>query len=235
VSLLSIVQSVSLRVLSQKPTVAAASADPKILQIVELVNNDGQELNARHTWQVNRVESSFLTLAAEPQGSITTLAGPDFQVFVNESMWNRSTRRPIFGPRTPAEWQQLKAQFTIGPWTQYTIRGNQLLFTPIPPAGQSVFFEWCSSNWCTSALGVGQTAMALDTDVSDFGDRLHILGALWRFKKENHLEYEEDFNAYEAAVNDAIIRDGSRGRLSLRGSMTDQYPGVIVPAGSWQV
>lgn len=234
-SLLSIVQSVSLRVLSQKPTVAAASTDPKILQIVELINNDGQELNARHTWQINRNASTFLTVATQSQGVITTLAGPDFSYFVNECMWNQSQRRPVFGPKTPAEWALLIAQFVQGPWIQFTVRGNQVLFTPLPPVGQTIYFEWMSKNWCTNAGGTGQTAMLLDTDVSKLDERLHVLGGIWRFKAQNHLDYEEDFNTYEAAVNDAITRDGGKGTLNLGGGATDFYPGVLVPAGSWGV
>lgn len=233
-SLLSIVQSVSLRVLSQKPTVAAGSSDPKILQLVELLNNEGQELNARYPWQVNRNEATFTTVATESQGSILTIAGADFSHFANETMWNRSQRRPVFGPKSPAEWQNLKARFTTGPWIQYTLRGNQILFLPIPAAGQSVFFEWSSKYWCTDLTGViGQTDMLVDTDIPKLSDRLLKLGLEWRFKKENHLEYEEDFNAYEAAVNDAITRDGGKPTLNLQGAMRDFYPGVLVPAGNW--
>src|SRR5215831_1786194 len=135
-SLLTIVQAVSLRVLSQKPTVAAASIDPKIQQIIELVNNDGQELGARYSWQVLRNEAAFTTVGVESQGDIRSITGADFNFIVNESMWNRSQRRPIPGPLSPAEWQLLKAQFSAGPWLQYTTRGNQLLFFPVPSAGQ---------------------------------------------------------------------------------------------------
>lgn len=184
---------------------------------------------------MNRVEGTFLTVATQSQGSIITIAGPDFSYPVNETMWNRSQRRPVPGPLSPQEWQLLQAQFSSGPWLQYTIRGNQLLFFPVPTAGQSVFFEWISKFWCTSATGTGQTAMVLDTDVSDFDERLHVLGGLWRFKKENHLEYEEDFNAYEDAVNSAITRDGGRKRINMGNTSTEFLPAIVVPAGNWGV
>lgn len=327
-SLLSIAQSVSLRVLGSKPTVAASSADPKVLQIVELINEDGQELGARHSWQVLTNEANFATVGLaggitafgaltggsgyasgfsntyvfvpltgghgtgaqatitvtngivtsvtistdnpgsgyqagdvisaaaanlggtgsgfsiivsgvgivgqQDQGNITTIAGPDFSFFVNETMWNRSQRRPVFGPKSPAEWQQLKAQFMQGPWIQYRLRGNRLLFLPAPSPGFAIYFEWITKFWCTDTTGAtGQSSLVQDTDISKLDERLHVLGGIWRWKKANKLDYEEDFQNYEKAVQDAIGRDGSKGRLNLTGAQTDIYPGVVVPAGSW--
>lgn len=328
-SLLSIVQSAALRVLASKPPVAAASADPKVLQLVECVNEDGQELSSRHSWQALRKEAQFATLGyaggistfkslvagagyasglsntyilvpltggsgtgaqatiaitngtvtsctisldaqgqgyavndvlsasnvnlggtgagfsvtvasiamvgAQSQGDIRTLTGQDFNFIVNETMWNRSQRRPVFGPKSPAEWQQLKAQFMQGPWIQYALRGNQLLFLPVPSPGFAIYFEWISKYWAQSALGAGQTSMLTDTDTALVDERLLTLGALWRFKQLNKLEYAEDVDNYEKAVADSISRDGSKGRLNLAGAQTDIFPGVVVPSGSWPI
>lgn len=328
-SLLSIVQSAYLRTLAIKPTVAAASADPKVLQCVETVNEAGQELASRFSWQSLRKEAvlvtvgtaggilSFNTLVGgsgyaagtsntfnlvpltggsgtgaqgviavtngvvssitiaqdysgsgyvvgdilsataanlggtgsgfsirvasvgfvgqQAQGNIFTITGPDFNFIINETMWNRTQRRPVFGPKSPAEWQQLKAQFMQGPWIQYMLRGNQLLMLPAPSPGFAIYFEWISKYWCQSAALAGQTAMLADTDTGILDERLLTLGALWRFKQKNKLEYGEDEDIYEAAVDDAMTRDGSKGRLNLAGAQTDIYPGVVVPAGAWPI
>lgn len=235
-SLLSIVKSASLRILASNPTVAASSADPKVLQLVECVNEEGQELSSRHSWQALRHEATFNTVAAESQGDIRVICGQDFNFIVNETMWNRSQRRPVFGPKSPAEWQQLKAQFMQGPWIQYMLRGNQLLFLPVPSAGFAIYFEWISKYWCTASdLVTGQTSMLVDTDVGTLDERLLTLGAIWRFKQKNNLDYGEDQDTYEKAVQDAIGRDGSKGRLNLAGAQSDIYPGVVVPAGSWPI
>lgn len=233
-SLLSIVQSVAVRIGLTKPSVGVSSADPKVLQLIELINEDGQELAARPAWQILTNEATFNTLAAEDQGLITTLAGADFAFIYNETMWNRTQRRPVFGPKAPAEWQQLKAQFMQGPWIQYRLRGNHVLFLPAPAVGQAIYFEWITKNWCTDVTGAtGKTAMTVDTDVSKLDERLHILGGVWRFKAKNHLDYGEDFNIYENAVQDGIGRDGSKARLNLAGAQTDIFPAVVVPAGNW--
>lgn len=232
-SLLTIAQSLCLRVLSSKPPVAASSTDPKVLQAVEYCNEAGQELASRHTWQALRNEATFNTTAVELQGTIQALARVDFNFFVNESMWNRSQRRPLFGPKSPSEWQTLKAQFSSGPWQSYCLRGNQLLFFPVPAAGQAVYFEWISKYWATNTLGALQPSFLLDTDVALLDERLITLDGLWRFKRANQLSYDEDFDKAQVAIEDAITRDGSKPRLNLTGAPNELAPVVLVPVGNW--
>ena len=170
------------------------------------------------------------------QGVMTTLAGPDFGWVLNDTMWDRSTRRPVFGPKAPAEWQQLQAQFLTGPWWQYRIRGGQLLFIPAPAIGDQIFFEWISNYWAAKAITptVGySTTYQADTDVSLLDERLITLDTLWRYKRAKKLEYSEDYDIAEAAITDAMTRNASQPRLNLAGAAGDILPGVFVPAGSW--
>lgn len=233
-SLLTITQSLTTKVVSSKPTVAAASADPKVLQAIEYINEAGQELGARYSWQALTTESSFVTTAAEVQGTIQTLAGPGFSFIINESMWNRTQRRPLFGPKSASEWQNLKARFSSGPWVSYRVRGNQLLFFPVPAAGQSVFFEWCTKYWATDATGVTQkSSFTVDTDVALLDERVITLDALWRFKRANKFSYDEDYQKAQDAINDLMSRDGSKPRLNLQGPPAEFGPGIFVSAGNW--
>ena len=177
-------------------------------------------------------------VGVQAQGAITSLAGPDFNFVVNDTMWDRTTRRPIFGPKPPQEWQQLMAQLMQGPYMQYRIRGNQLLFLPNPPtAGDSIYFEWVSKYWCTANNGtVGtQTSFQLDTDIGILDERLLTLGVIWRFKEAKGLSYQTEKGKYEAAVADATTRNASKPRLNLAGASADVYPGVLVPSGSWPI
>ncbi len=235
-TLLSISQSISLRVLHQTITSAAQSADPLVLQLVEAINEEGQELSSKYTWQSLTKEATFNTLAAESQGTITTIAGTDFAFIINETIWNRSQRRPVFGPRSEAEWQQLKAQQMQGPWNQWRLRGNQILFIPAPAAGQSIYFEWMTKNWCTDTTGVtGKTAMTVDTDIGVLDERLLTLGGLWRWKQMNKLDYAEDRTKYDEAIDNAMNRDGANPILNMAGTYPDIFPSVLVPSGSWPV
>lgn len=170
----------------------------------------------------------------QAQGNILTLTGPDFNFIVNETMWDRTTRRPVFGPKSAAEWQQLSAQQMQGPWWQFTLRGNQLLFIPAPTPGDTIYFEWITRYWATDTTGVtGKTIMNVDSDVSKLNEQWHIMGAIWRYKQQNGLPYTEDKDKYELAIADACTRDGVRSRINMLGAQADLYPGIVVPAGNW--
>jgi hypothetical protein len=238
-SLLSIVQNAALRFGLPSPNAAASSTDANIQQLVAFVNEEGQELAARNPWQAMRYQAAFTTLAAEDQGNIETIctatnAQAPFQSIVNETIWNRTQRRPIFGPKSPAEWQQLKAQFVQGPWYQYIIRNKHILFTPVATAGQSCFFEYITSAWATDSGGTtGKSAMTSDTDVSVLEERLIMLGAVWRFQCAKGIDFTAAYEKYDDAVLDAMAKDGGRAKLNLKGYNTDVYPGTLVPAGNW--
>lgn len=328
-SLLSLVQDVSVRVGLAKPTVAGANTDTNVQQIIAFANEAGQELAARYPWQALTKEAAYSTpglqgglalltglvggagyagglsniynfvpltggsgsgaaatvtvtngvvtgvtlqsvtvgsgyvvgnvLSAantnlggtgsgfsitvqttvlapqENQGAIATITGPDFVNVYNETMWDRTTRRPVYGPKMAAEWQQLKAQLMQGPWWQYRIRGGNLLFIPPPAVGDQIYFEWLSSYWVavTGSTVGSQNGYLLDTDVSLLSERALTVDTIWRFKHAKGLQYDEDFDKAEAAIADLMSRDGSKPRLNLAGAQNDIYPGVLVPSGNW--
>lgn len=129
------------------PTSFASSPDPQIMQLIALANEEGQELAARYPWQSLTVEKTFSSVAAEIQGTVAALAGTDFKYIFNSIMWDRTLLRPVLGPLLPAQWQELKARNITGPWSQYRIRGGNILFIPIPTAGDTIAFEYVSKNW----------------------------------------------------------------------------------------
>lgn len=234
--LLSVVKDVALRVGVTVPTVAIGSSDANILQIIGFVNEAGQELAARYSWQEITKEATFTTVATEVQGTLATVCGADFSFVLNETMWDRTQRRPVFGPKVPAEWQQLKAQFVNGPWSQYRIRNNQILFIPVPPAGDAIFFEWVSKYWVATASAptiASQTGYSQDTDSSFLDERLITLDAIWRYKQTKRLAYDEDFDKAETAIKDAMSRNAAKPTLNLAGSQSDFRPGIWVQSGNF--
>lgn len=216
------------------PSSVIGTADANLQQLLALANQEGDELGARHPWQNLTREATFVTVAAESQGNIFTIAGSDYRYIVNETIWNRTLRRPLYGPMNGPQWQALKAMVAANPWNQYRIRGNFIIFTPNPPAGQTCAFEWITKNFCTDLTGVTQrSAWAADSDLGMLDEGVMAAGIIWRWKSAKGLEYAEDFNTYERRVADAMARDGGKPILDLGGTPTDFFPGVFVPAGSW--
>lgn len=233
---LSIVQSVCKRLGLQSPSVAIGNNDPQIANILEICNEEGQELSARSdAWTELQQQATYTTVAAEDQGAIETIA-PGLKFIINDTIWNRSLRRPVFGPTTPQVWQQQEAFAINGPWSWFRIQGGHLKMFPVPVAGQSCYFEFITSQWLTDTTGAtGYDAWQADTDIPRLDYQLLILGTIWRWKKLKGLEYAEDFNTYERRVMDALGRSGGRNRLNLDGARYDLYPVVMVPSGSWNL
>ncbi|MGZ2834050.1 hypothetical protein, partial [Pseudomonas aeruginosa] len=82
-------------------------------------------------------------------------------------------------------WQGVKALNSAGGfWSRYRIRANQLLFYPVPAAGQQVYFEFQSESTVLSSDGaVYKTSFTADDDVALLNPRLIKLGIKWRWKQ----------------------------------------------------
>lgn len=233
---LSVVQAACSEIGITKPTAVVTNTDPQIIQLLALSNREGRTLIKRGRWQNVAQEATFNTVATESQGAITTLAGADFNYILNDTIWNRDLKRPVFGPLAASQWQQLKAQSQQGPFNQFRIRANLLRFLPTPTAGQACAFEWVSKNWCqNTGATVSYSAWNADTDVGLLDEDLLTLGLIWRWKMAKGFDYAEDFAEYERQITDALGRDAGKPKLNLGGENFDIWPAIVVPSGSWSV
>lgn len=232
---LSIVQAVCGRLGQTVPTSAVGNTDQLIQNILAICNEEGQELAARHQWTALQTEATFTTVATEIQGAIETIA-PGLGYIINDTIWNRDLRRPIFGPKTPQGWQQNKAFAINGPWSNFRIQAGNLRMYPVPTAGEDCYFEYTTRYWLTDSTGAtGREEWAADDDIPRLEWILIVLGTIWRWKKLKGFDYAEDFNTYERRVIDSIGKDGSKDWLSLSNTKYDIFPGIVVPSGSWNV
>lgn len=231
---LSIIQTACSRLSLTVPT-TVATQDQTTLQMLALLNEEGSELSARNQWQALTKEATFTTVATELQGTLNVIC-PNLGYIINDTIWNRTIRRPVFGPLGAQYWQQQKAMFSAGPWNQYRVKGNTLNFFPAPAAGQQCYFEYVSRAFATDSTGAtDKTAYTLDTDLSLHSDDIMILGLIWRFKAAKGFDFTVDFAKYEARVIDAIGKDASKPILSMGEARYDIMPVVMIPSGSWGV
>lgn len=233
-SCLTLVQSVCLRIGLDAPIQAIGSTDRQVLQIVELTNESGQELARRYPWQSLLAVGSFTTVATETQGDIETIA-PGLDYIINDTIWNRTLRRPVYGPKTPQNWEQQKAFAINGPWSGYRLIGGVLAMYPVPTAGQDCYFEYISKNWISTSTSQTSATWTNDADTPLLDNNLLVLDTIWRWKAAKGLDYAEDFTKAERLYLDLSNRDGGKDWLNLSNTKYDIFPGVIVPAGSWNL
>lgn len=218
------------------PSTAYANTSTSVQQIVELANQEGRALARRGDWQALTFEATFLTAATESQGALSTIIGATqtLRKIVNETIWNRDTQQPIYGPLSRKQWQSQKALSLSGPFPQYRIRENTLRMYPVPTANQNCYFEYVSSCWIqATGGGAFRVNAGADTDVILLNEDCFMAGLEWRWLRKKGLSYSEEFASYEALVKYELGNDGTKRTLLMDGGDNRVRPGIVVPIGSF--
>jgi hypothetical protein len=232
-TVLQIVQSACKRIGIIVPNAAVSAVDQQTIQLVGLCEEEGQEQAARYAWTALQTEATFLTTATETQTLLET-AAPGCKYIVNDTIWNRDLRRPVYGPKSQQDWQQAKAININGPFNSFRVIQGNILFNPIPVAGQNCYFEYVTRYWISTSVGAGAQFWTNDADLSLLDDACMITGLIWRWKQAKGQAYAEDYAKYERLITDAMARDGSKPKLNLGGqSQYEIQPVVAVPTGSF--
>lgn len=238
---LEIIKRVAGRIGLGKPNTASGSTDIQVVQLLDLLNEEGQELSARFDWQALIAEKTFTALAAEDQGLLvggTILSAANgYDHIINGSIFNRTTRVEMPGTLTAPTWQAYKASGIVSnPYGQYRIRGGRLLLMPAPGAGNTVAFEYKTQNWVQHVDGTFDDEMTADGDIPLLDSQLLQSGLLWRWKSAKGLEYAEDHQKYEAMVLDKMTRDRPQKVKHLDGCDPQGIsPSILVQRGSWNL
>lgn len=233
-SMLTLIQRFCRRTNLTVPSTVYGSSDPQIRQVMAILEEEGNDLAGRGDWNELTFQATHTTTAAEDQGDIDSIATNGFRYIKNDTFWDRTLQEPVYGPVGDKDWQAIKATNVTGPKYQFRIRGGHLLANPTPTAGHTWAFEYVSWNWILGAdLTTYKQYFTLDTDTLLLPEEILTLGLRWRWKKEKGLEYAEDFRTYEAAVKDALGRDGGKRTLNMGGENDGPHPQVFIPAGTW--
>lgn len=237
-TLLQIVQEFCQRNGLTVPQIVMSSQDDQLTQIVGLANEICEDLVRRHSWTSLQYEAVFTSVAGADQGAITDLAPNAYLKILNETIFDRTRRLPVFGPRSPQQWQVLKALPMAGPFYQYRIQQGRLKINPDMPAGHIMAFEYASEGVVQDNSTATPTVKAFftrDDDTFLLDKSLLLLGLRWRWKEEKGLPYMESFRLYEAAVAEAAGADGTKQPMSMNEGSGMIQPGVFVPAGNWSI
>jgi hypothetical protein len=235
-SLLTTVQDFCRRTGLPVPATVVGSTSPDIRQIMALLEEEGDDLSQRGSWQGITFEATHTTVATEDQGAMTTSASNGFSYIKNDTIWDRTNKLPICGPMSSQDWQAVKGFGVSGPRYRYRIRGGKLLINPTPTAGYTWAFEYVSKNWIIQDDdSTYLNRFADDTDEVLLPENLFTLGLRWRYLREKGQPYSDLFNQYEEQVKNALGRDGGKRVLSMNDGPRPRGPGIFVPEGSWDL
>lgn len=218
------------------PTAVIGSTDTTVLQLYGILNELLSDIVAESKFNVTTQEATFTAVAGEDQGLITTYATKGYQWAYPATFFDRTLRRPLYGPLDEIEWQQIKALPNPGPFYKFRIRQNHILINPAPAAPLStIAFEYASS-WAVydGSTGALKAAITLDTDTFVFPENLLRKGLMARWKLIKGLPYQSDEQAYYNLLNNYIARDKAKPSVRVDYPNSQMIkPGVFVPSGNW--
>jgi hypothetical protein len=223
-TLLSIIQDSCDLLGIRRPSTVVDSQDDQVRQLLALANEEGKSLNRSFNWQVMTRQHLFITVDAAEQ---IDAVEDDWDRFIHNSFFNRTTRRPVLGPVSPQLWQNIQANPQVNRVIlAYRQRDNAFLITPNPPPLQTIAYEYVSKNWARSADGLLDYARwEADTNTSFLPEDIFPLGIRWRWKKTKGLPYGEDFDTYNQQLSQFQARDGGSTVLNQTGGGDWVYVG----------
>lgn len=229
-SLLTLIRSACDRIGLQRPTAVTSASDQTTRTLLAFANEEGQDLARLHIWQQLRKEATFTTVAQEQQ---TSSIPTDWLRFVPDSFWNRTQKRPLAGPKSPQDWQQMKAATSQPAIDTFMVRAGTICIYPNPTAGETCAYEYVAKNWVLSS-GNYYDEFQADADTTLIPERLIALGVVWRFKQSKGLAWEGDYGKWEAQFLQERMSD-EPATTRMFGAPLERAPGIIVPEGSWSV
>jgi hypothetical protein len=198
-------------------------------EVISDVTNRGK------SWTIFQKEATFVTVAAELQGAIATIAPYGFKSLIVDTAYDRTSRRPLFGPRSAQLWQESEALPQTGPFYSYRIWKGNFYLQPAPPAGLTIAFEYASDMAILAPDGVSwKKRFSADDDKFALDDDILLTGLRWKWKREQGITYSQEKLDFEELLANAMGNTADLGPLSLEGSSGQAIrPGIFVPAGNW--
>jgi len=204
-SILTVVQNVSLVVGLDKPDQVCASTDREMQEMVRLANEIADRLMKANDWQVLHTLNTFTGDAVTETFAIPT----DYDRMVaTAAMWSSKWTwafNHIPDVNTWLEYQVVPYTFVNGNWIIY---GNQFHFLPIMAVGETIKFFYISKNIVSEASdGSKKAAFTLDADYLRIDEKLLELGMIWQWRANKGLPYDEDMRNYELLLNKRMKMD----------------------------
>jgi len=215
------------------PSLIASNADPTAVQILALLNREGQELaDLEEGWPQLRAQQVIALVAGQEAYDLPA----DLLHYIEGTGWDATTHRRIAGPLSDRQWQQARLGNGAGAGLRYRLMDGQIHFDPVPMAADQIIFDYVSAYWCRSAAGVPQAAFAADTDVPILPDDLFVLGLKWRLLAAKGMNYAEERAAYDVAIARKQGRAFDSGPISLNRRHRDRgpaFPSMSGPIGGF--
>lgn len=228
-TVLTALQSASLRLIGRKPSVFFSSQELFEQQLVDWVNEAAVDIMRYQDWQslisvANFTGDGIITAFDEPDGYDRMMLTADVQD-LNNWVWGYQHVPSL----NDFLWLQARG---FGPYPGvWCIFDDKFNFYPAPPAGQLATFPYINKNYAKGSDLVSKAAFTKDDDTFRIpgGERLLTLWIVWRWRENEKLDYTGDQENFMKALDELASKDkGARvyrsGTSRLRGNFRTAWP-----------
>lgn len=222
------------------PTTLIGSTDKNVRQLRSLIS-DVILMLSEYRWPDQRVRVTWNSVAGQDQGALDSIFGAGYYGLVPDSMWNVTRKMRIYGPVSDQIWQALQTLPNAGPEFQSWITGGHLYVSPALPAGQQLSAVMITKNVVAHpGIFIGDPItygdfVTQDSDYFFFPNNvfLRCLEYKWR-KAKGEPGWEDDYNETMSLIAKSVAKDTAP-KIQMGVTHRGPQPGIVIPAGSWNV
>jgi len=202
-SLLTIIQEACSEINLSRPSTVVGNTDEQVIALLNHCNREGRELMRCADWTVLIRLHTINTVDGQDEYALPS----DYDRLIKNTEWDRSERRPMHGPSSPQEWQEIKSSLINNSivnkryriYRSLTSTSRSVWIDPTPGATSAeLTFEYVSENWCSDSGGTTPAnAWAADTDVTFFNEDLMQLGTVVRYKRARGFDFASEADEYQ--------------------------------------
>ena len=218
-----------------RPAALVGSQEKSVRQLNALLRETISDLG-KYGWSEQTLRFTWTALGAQDQGALTTIFGLGYDGLIQDSLWNQTRRMRLYGPVPNTVWQALQTLPNAGPEFQFWISGGHLYVSPTLAVTDTLSAQYITKYTVLAVDGVTAKArVTADDDSLLFPDDVVTRGLEYKWRKQKgEAGWEDDYNAYIGLVANALTKDGAP-TLSLSRNNKGARPGIVIPAGSWNV
>jgi hypothetical protein len=185
-----------------KPNDVAGSPDEAVLRMGWYANQACNELSTLHDWNDLHKTGEIMISASVPGENSRLFALPeDFETFIDDTQWDRSTQLPAIGPVNPQDWQWLVVrEALITTRFMWRLRLNQLEVKSPPETPTPFVFEYTSKFWARAPDSTEKYLMSDNADYHIYPFQLPILLTRQKWLKNEGYDDTQAKKDFEQAM-----------------------------------
>ncbi len=215
------------------PSVVYASTDREHVELVEIAREAVDDIVDAADWHTLK---TLATITGDGSAASFALPSDYLRMPKDQQLWSNAQETPLSHVESHNDWLELDIKAFELVLRAWTLLSGEVAIKPTLPSAELVKYYYISNKAIVSS-SVNVADFAADGDtlrVSTDGDRLLKLAIIWRWRALKRLDYAEDLNNYQMALDRAIMRDGGAKVIKVgmsRGMSGAQsaYPQAITP------